>query len=105
MRAKPSRLLNDSEATFTGDELLIADTEKALAIAGVMGGADSACSDTTQNIILEAAWFNPPRIAGKARRFSLSSDSAQRFERGVDYTLQETAINLATRLITENLRW
>ena len=95
------RLLNDSEVTFTGDELLIADTEKALAIAGVMGGVDSACSDTTQNIILEAAWFNPPRIAGKARRFSLSSDSAQRFERGVDYTLQETAINLATRLITE----
>lgn len=95
------RLLNDSEATFSGDELLIADNEKALALAGVMGGADSACSDTTQNIILEAAWFNPPRIAGKARRFSLTSDSAQRFERGVDYTLQETAINLATRLILE----
>ena len=95
------RLLNDSEATFSGDELLIADNEKALALAGVIGGADSACSDTTQNIILEAAWFNPPRIAGKARRFSLTSDSAQRFERGVDYTLQETAINLATRLILE----
>ena len=95
------RLLNDSEATLAGDELLIADSEKALAIAGVMGGADSACSKATQNIILEAAWFNPPRIAGKARRFGLSSDSAQRFERGVDYTLQETAIELATRLIVE----
>ena len=95
------RLLNDSEATLAGDELLIADSEKALAIAGVMGGADSACSKAAQNIILEAAWFNPPRIAGKARRFGLSSDSAQRFERGVDYTLQETAIELATRLIVE----
>ena len=95
------RLLNDSEATLAGDELLIADSEKALAIAGVMGGADSACSKATQNIILEAAWFNLPRIAGKARRFGLSSDSAQRFERGVDYTLQETAIELATRLIVE----
>ncbi|MFC2406371.1 MAG: phenylalanine--tRNA ligase subunit beta [Cardiobacterium sp.] len=93
------RLLNDSEATLVGDELLIADSAKALAIAGVMGGADSACSEATQNIILEAAWFNPPRIAGKARRFGLSSDSAQRFERGVDYTLQETAIELAARLI------
>ena len=95
------RLLNDSEATLAGDELLIADSEKALAIAGVMGGADSACSKATQNIVLEAAWFNPPRIAGKARRFGLSSDSAQRFERGVDCTLQETAIELATRLIVE----
>jgi len=94
------RLLNDSEATLAGDELLIADSEKALAIAGVMGGADSACSKATQNIVLEAAWFNPPRIAGKARRFGLSSDSAQRFERGVDYTQQEAAINLAARLIT-----
>ena len=93
------RLLNDSEAALDEDVLVIADKEKALAVAGVMGGADSACSTATQNIILEAAWFSPPRIAGKARRFAVSSDSAQRFERGVDYTLQETALNLATDLI------
>ncbi|MDO4643549.1 MAG: phenylalanine--tRNA ligase subunit beta [Cardiobacteriaceae bacterium] len=95
------RLLNDSEVQLDDDVLLIADAEKPLAIAGVMGGAESACTEATRNIILEAAWFNPPRIAGKARRFALSSDSAQRFERGVDYTLQETAIHLATRLILE----
>lgn len=51
--------------------------------------------------MLEAAWFNPVVIAGKARRFSLSSDSAQRFERGVDYTLQAAAMELATQLIVE----
>ena len=95
------RLLNDSEAVLDKDVLVIADKEKALAIAGVMGGAESACSTSTQNIILEAAWFNPTRIAGKARRFGVASDSAQRFERGVDYTLQETALNFATRLILD----
>lgn len=95
------RLLNDSEAVLDKDVLVIADKEKTLAIAGVMGGAESACSTSTQNIILEAAWFNPMRIAGKARRFGVASDSAQRFERGVDYTLQETALNFATRLILD----
>lgn len=95
------RLLNDSEAVLDKDVLVIADKEKALAIAGVMGGAESACSTSTQNIILEAAWFNPTRIAGKARRFGVASDSAQRFERGVDYTLQETALNFATQLILD----
>ena len=95
------RLLNDSEAVLDKDVLVIADKEKNLAIAGVMGGAESACSTSTQNIILEAAWFNPTRIAGKARRFGVASDSAQRFERGVDYTLQETALNFSTRLILD----
>lgn len=94
-------LLNDTTATLQGDELVIADAHKALAIAGVMGGQESACSGGTRNIILEAAWFDPVRIAGKARRFGLSSDSAQRFERGVDFTLQEQAMEYATRLITE----
>lgn len=95
------RLLNDSEALLDEDVLVIADKEKTLAIAGVMGGAESACSASTQDIILEAAWFNPTRIAGKARRFGVASDSAQRFERGVDYTLQETALNFATQLILD----
>lgn len=93
-------LLNNNHAVLNEDTLIIADEEKPLAIAGVMGGLDSACSATTQNIMLEAAWFNPVTIAGKARQLALSSDSAQRFERGVDYTLQETALNLATQLIS-----
>ncbi|MDO5090812.1 MAG: phenylalanine--tRNA ligase subunit beta [Cardiobacteriaceae bacterium] len=94
-------LLNDSTATLAGDVLVIADEEKALALAGVMGGAESACSPETRNILLEAAWFDPVRIAGKTRRFGLASDSAQRFERGVDYTLQRAAMEYATRLILD----
>ena len=95
-------LLNDSTAVLHGDELLIADEDKALAIAGVMGGRESACSPATRNILLEAAWFDPVRIAGKARRFGLSSDSAQRFERGVDFTLQAQAMEYATQLIVQS---
>ncbi|MDO4776802.1 MAG: phenylalanine--tRNA ligase subunit beta [Cardiobacteriaceae bacterium] len=94
-------LLNDSTATLAPDVLVIADHEKALALAGVMGGADSACSLQTRHVILESAWFDPVRIAGKARRFGLASDSAQRFERGVDFTLQRAAMEYATRLILE----
>lgn len=92
-------LLDNTVATLHGDELVIADEGKVLALAGVMGGLESACSPATRSIILEAAWFDPVRIAGKTRRFGLSSDSAQRFERGVDFTLQREAIEYATRLI------
>ena len=92
-------LLNGTQTTLSADVLVIADEAKALALAGVMGGQESACSPATQHIILESAWFDPVRIAGKARRFGLSSDSAQRFERGVDFTLQREAMEYATRLI------
>lgn len=94
-------LINGSQATLDEKILLIADEKKPLAIAGVMGGSESACSAQTQRIVLEAAWFDPVSIAGKARQFALSSDSAQRFERGVDFCLQQAAIELATRLILE----
>lgn len=93
-------LLNEQRVTLDEDVLVIADAQQPLALAGVMGGGDSACTAQTRDIILEAAWFDPVCIAGKARRFGLSSDSAQRFERGVDFTLQDAAISLATQLIT-----
>lgn len=94
-------LLNEQEATLNEQVLVIADAHKAQAIAGVMGGAESACNEATQSIILESAWFHPVTIAGKARMFGLSSDSAQRFERGVDFSLQAQALHLASKLIAE----
>lgn len=94
-------LINDSTAVLDDDVLIIADAQRPLAIAGVMGGLDSGCSTATTAVVLEAAWFSPVTIAGKARRFGLSSDSAQRFERGVDFTLQEQALELATQLILD----
>lgn len=92
-------LLDGQEAMLKEDVLVIADTQKALAIAGVMGGDNSAVDETTTDIFLESAFFNPIVIAGVARRYGLSTDSSQRFERGVDPTIQSMALERATSLL------
>lgn len=94
-------LLNGQTVTLDNQALVIADDKQTLALAGVMGGSDSAVGDTTQNIFLECAFFAPRAIAGKARRFGLHTDSSHRFERGVDASLQHRAIERATQLIIE----
>ncbi|AEG00132.1 phenylalanine--tRNA ligase subunit beta [Methylomonas methanica] len=94
-------LLNDQTIELDGEALVIADQQQALALAGVMGGSTSAVSDETQDIFLECAFFSPRTIAGKARQFGLHTDSSHRFERGVDFTLQQRAIERATQLIVE----
>ena len=100
-------LLDEQEIKLNSDTLVIADNGKALAMAGVMGGAESGVSsdgegvDCTQDILLESAYFNPIAIAGKARNYGLHTDSSHRFERGVDFDLQRTAIERATALLLE----
>lgn len=95
------KLLNEQTLVLDGEALVIADQQQALALAGVMGGSDSAVSDATQDIFLECAFFTPRHIAGKARHFGLHTDSSHRFERGVDFTLQQRAIERATQLIVD----
>jgi phenylalanyl-tRNA synthetase beta chain len=94
-------LLNGQTIKLDPEALVIADDARALALAGVMGGSESAVGESTRNIFLECAFFAPQSIAGKARRFGLHTDSSHRFERGVDPFLQERAIERATQLITE----
>ena len=101
--AEPSEtitLLNEQTITLTGDELVIADDKGALALAGIMGGQRSSVTDSTTNIVLESAFFNPLAIAARARRFGLHTDASQRFERGVDFELPELALARACDLIT-----
>ena len=98
---EPLNLLNDQTIKLNSDTLVIADDRQALAFAGVMGGNDSAVSGETQNVFLECAFFTPQSIAGKARQYGLHTDSSDRFERGVDPTLQTRAIERATQLILE----
>ena len=93
------KLLNGQEVELAPDVLLIADRKKALALGGVMGGEASAVSGSTVEVFLEAAWFNPSAVAGRTRRFALSSDAAFRFERGVDFAATAEAIERATQLI------
>ena len=94
-------LLNNEVVKLDNEALVIADDEKVLALAGIMGGNDSAVSDETHSLFLECAFFTPLAIAGKARRFGLHTDSSHRFERGVDATLQTRAIERATQLIID----
>ena len=94
-------LLNNEIVKLDNEALVIADDEKVLALAGIMGGNDSAVSDETHSLFLECAFFTPLAIAGKARRFGLHTDSSHRFERGVDATLQARAIERATQLIID----
>ncbi|MBL6987427.1 MAG: phenylalanine--tRNA ligase subunit beta [Methylobacter sp.] len=94
-------LLNGQTIKLDNETLVIADDKQALALAGVMGGSESAVTDDTQDVFLECAFFTPLSIAGKARNYGLHTDSSHRFERGVDPTLQERAIERATQLIVD----
>ena len=94
-------LLNEQHITLAGDTLTIADDTGALALAGIMGGAATAVSPATSAIFLEAAHFHPDAIAGRARRYGLSTDSSHRFERGVDPELPRRALERASRLILD----
>ncbi|MEO5344147.1 MAG: phenylalanine--tRNA ligase subunit beta [Gammaproteobacteria bacterium SHHR-1] len=95
------RLLDGKEITLTPDNLVIADGKGPLALAGIMGGADSGVSAETQDILLESAHFSPRALAGKARGLGLHTDSSHRFERGVDPSLQVQALERASRLLLE----
>lgn len=94
-------LLDEQEVTLNADTLVIADQQGALAMAGIMGGKASAVSETTRDIFLESAFFQPLAIAGRARAYGLHTDSSHRFERGVDYALQVEAVERATKLLLE----
>jgi len=95
------RLLNEQKIELDEDLLIIADRKKPLALAGIMGGADSAVGTQTKDILLESAFFEPGSIAGKSRMLGFGSDSSYRFERGVDFAATMPAIEYATRLILE----
>jgi len=92
-------LLNGQDISLDEESLVIADAKQVLALAGIMGGASSSVTQTTQDIFLESAFFSQLAIAGKARSYGLHTDSSHRFERGVDYQLQEKAIERATELL------
>lgn len=103
-RATPGEKIQAlDEATYemAAGDTVIADSEKALAIAGVMGGADSGVTESTTDILLESAYFIPQRIRKTSHRLALSSDSSYRFERGVDSQQVLGASELAVKLILE----
>ncbi len=93
------RLLDGSTPALTADDLVIADQEGPVALAGVMGGIRTAVGAETQNVLLEAAYFRPETLSRTARRLGLTTEAALRFERGVDPELASLALERATALI------
>lgn len=92
-------LLDGREVTLSPDMLVIADHGKVLSLAGIFGTAASGISQTTRDIVLECAFFNPLSIIGRARRYGLHTDASHRYERGVDPALQLRAMERATALL------
>ncbi len=95
------KLLDETDVTLSDRHLVIADDKKAIALAGIMGGASTAINDATTNIFLESAHFSPASIIGRARALGLHTDAAQRYERGVDPTIQKVAIERASALLLD----
>ena len=94
-------LLDGTEQTLQPGTLVIADHAKPLALAGIMGGADSGVAESTTNLFLESAFFTPELMAGRARSYGLHTDASHRYERGVDFQLQRDAMERATQLFID----
>ena len=95
------KALDGSEITFTGEELTIRSQGVPQALAGVIGGEESAVSDQTKNVIIESAFFRPERVRKASRRFGMVTESSYRFSRGVDPETVVKALNRACELIRE----
>jgi phenylalanyl-tRNA synthetase beta chain len=94
-------LLDKTERKLTGVELVIADKNGPLALAGVMGGLSSSITESTKTIFLESAWFNAANVRKTAKLHSISTDSSFRFERGIDPHNTANALKKAAKLILE----
>ncbi|HEX3661631.1 MAG TPA: phenylalanine--tRNA ligase subunit beta, partial [Acidobacteriaceae bacterium] len=93
--------LDGVERALDPDDLVIADEKKAVGLAGVMGGLETAISVTTKNILVEAAWFDPATVRRSSKRHLIHTDASHRFERGADFNAPPVASALVSRIILE----
>jgi phenylalanyl-tRNA synthetase beta chain len=98
---KKFQTLDEEKRALQSDMLMIWDAEKPVAIAGIMGGLNSAVTSSTVNILLESAWFKPDSIRRSSKRLNLSTESSYRFERGADINSVTEALDIVARMITE----
>jgi phenylalanyl-tRNA synthetase beta chain len=94
-------LLNEQTVALEPDVLAITDASGPIGLAGIMGGDSTKAETSTRHVFLEAAFFFPDAIAGRARRYNFGSDASHRFERGVDFDNNVAGIERATRLILD----
>ena len=93
------KTLDNSELKLSSEDLMICDEKKPLCLAGIYGGISSGISDTTKNIFLESACFDPTNTRKSAKRHNLNTDASFRFERGIDPEMSEFALKKATLLM------
>src|SRR5207245_10037343 len=98
---KPMTTLDGKERKLSADDLVIADGEKPVALAGVMGGLTSEVGDRTTRILLESAMFDPAGVRRTSRRHGLRTEASHRFERGMDERSAERAANRCAELIVQ----
>lgn len=93
--------LDGVQRSLEPSDLVVADAERAVSLAGIMGGLDAAVTDRTRNVLLEGAWWDPATIRRTARRLGMHTDASHRFERSADLDAIPGALNLAARLLVE----
>lgn len=101
LEGEPFTTLDGVEHKLSAEDLMICNAERPMCLAGVFGGLDSGVSDTTTDVFIEAAYFNPVTVRKSARRHGLSTDSSFRFERGTDPDMPAYALRRAALLMKE----
>ena len=96
------KTLLDTEIELTEENLVFSLEDKVISLAGIMGGASTACSADTTKVLVECAYFQPEEILGKARKYNLNSEAAYKFERGVDYLCQEEVLRRFLQIVSEH---
>jgi phenylalanyl-tRNA synthetase beta chain len=93
------RTLDGVDRKLSPDDLVIADANKPVALAGVMGGFDSMITEQTKNVLIESAWFDPATVRSMAKRHGMHTDASHRFERGADWGITPLACDRVAELI------
>ncbi|MEJ6400526.1 phenylalanine--tRNA ligase subunit beta [Nicoliella lavandulae] len=96
------KTLNENDNELTTDDIIVADAERPVALAGVMGGFDSQVTADTKNVVLESATFDSVKVRKTAQRHLIHTDASQRFERGVDHATVREAMDAAAEMISHD---
>jgi phenylalanyl-tRNA synthetase beta chain len=96
------KTLDGVERTLVSEDLVVADAEKPVGLAGVMGGFDTMITDKTRNVLIESAWWDPVTVRKTSRRHGLHTDASHRFERGADFESTVLSCDLVAALILES---